>query len=136
MPLDVVGILELAGAAITGAFGGGTAIVVLTKTFWKSRMEDRENVDTRIDEELAKMRESIDSKHRENIKGREEIRDEVHEITDKLDNRYVLNQVFNTHISEMGRRLVSLEAKNDQILAGVLDLLRDKRSDPGGRHPS
>lgn len=128
MALDII---ELIGTAMGAAFVGGGAIVALTRTFWESRMSDREAVDTRIDEELAKMRDSIDAKHRENVTGREEIRDEVHELTDRLDNRYVLSQVFNTHISEMGRRLVSLEAKNDQILAGVLDLLRDKRGEPG-----
>lgn len=130
MALDII---ELIGTAIGGAFVGGGAIVALTKTFWESRMSDREAVDTRIDEELAKMRESIDAKHKDNQNGREELRVEVREMTDKLDNRYVLNQVFNTHISEMGRRLGSLEAKNDQILAGVLDLLRDKQGHPHGR---
>lgn len=128
MALDT---LELIGTAIGGAFVGGGAIVALTKTFWESRMTDREDMDTKIDERLSQMQRSVDAKHEENQKGRDDLRAEIHGMTDRLDGRYVLNQVFNTHISEMGRRLVSLEAKNDQILAGVLDLLKERRNDSG-----
>lgn len=130
MSLDII---ELIGTAIGGAFIGGGAIVALTKTFWQSRMTDREDMDTKIDERLGQMQASIDTKHKENQDEAEGLKTEVHIITEKLDNRYVLTRVFDTHISEMGRRLGNLEAKNDQILAGVLDLLRDKQGKSNSR---
>lgn len=123
MPLDVYQVIQIGFVAIGGAFTVGVLAVKFTKSFSETHLLDKEAVVERIDEEIAKMRKSIDDKHAENVNGRESLRKELHDITQSFDNRYVLAQVYTANMVQQDRRLSSLEAKTDQILTGVMTIM-------------